>query len=92
LASFISHRRFYLSKRIASEREGDCALSSLWQGKQEAEPNTPLPDDFPHRARLAEVGYTAQEDLVGADVCELEDWVCLSAREAEQVLAAHAAL
>jgi hypothetical protein len=92
VSSFISHRRFYLSKRIAARLEGMHALESLWRGKQEAEPATPLPEDFPHRTELEAHGYTAQEDLVGADECELVEWVELSVRAAKAVLAAHAAL
>ena len=93
MAEFISHRRFYLSKRIAARECGDLALSALWQGKQELEPGgVALPADFPSQAALAPVGYVAQEDLVGADECELVEWVGLTAREARAVLAAAAAL
>jgi hypothetical protein len=93
VAEFISHRRFYLSKRIAAHEDGEFALSALWQGHQEAEPGgTVFPSDFPAKTRLNAVGYVAKEDLVGADECELEDWVCLTPQEAQDVLAAAAAL
>jgi len=93
MAEFTSHRRFYLSKRIAAKIAGDCALSSLWQSKQEANPGgVVFPASFPHRAALVAVGYTATEDLVGADECELWDWVNLGPAQAQEVLAAAAAL
>lgn len=93
MSEFESHRRFYLSKRIVAKECREFALSALWQSKQEAEPGgTTLPAGFPKQAELASVGYVAKEDLVGADECELAEWVHLTAREAQSVLAAAAAL
>ena len=64
MAEFVSHRRFYLSKRIVHRENGELALSALRQAKQEAEPGgVALPVGFPHRAALALVGYVAKEDL-----------------------------
>jgi hypothetical protein len=92
-SEFVSHRRFYLSKRIVHRLNGEFALSALRQAKQEAEPGgTALPATFPHYAALAQVGYVASEDLVGADECELVEWVGITTREATAVLAAAAAL
>jgi hypothetical protein len=70
----------------ASRQEADRA--SVWHGLQEAEPGTPLPAEFPHRATLAAAGYTAMEDLDGADVDELVDLVGLRRAEATSVIAA----
>lgn len=93
MADFTSHRRFYLSKRIAARIAGDHALSGLWQSKQEAQSGgAEFPDDFPCRAALVAVGYVAKEDLTGADEDELWKWVNLSPGEAAAVLAAAAAL
>lgn len=93
MASFLSQRRYYLSRRIVTRLNEEHALSSLLQGKQEAEPNTPLPATFPRLAELQAIGYSAEEDLVGADADELIEWVPgLSTRDAEAILAAHAAL
>ena len=52
----------------------------------DALPGTPLGADVPHRERLAAAGYTAVEDLAGADVEELVVCAGLTAREARQVL------
>lgn len=67
-------------------------MASLWQSKQESEPGTPLPDDFPSLDELAVAGYTTKEDLVGADSQELISYVRLSRNDAERVIAAYAAL
>lgn len=93
MAEFTSHRRFYLSKRIAAKIAGDHALSALWQSKQEDQAGgVVFPADFPCRAALAAVGYVAKEDLTGADEFELWSWVNLSPGESAAVLAAAAAL
>lgn len=55
-------------------------------------PGTPLGADVPHRERLAAAGYTAVEDLAGADVEELVVCVGLTAREAATVLVARSLL
>lgn len=66
-----SPRRYYLSKRRAAHEMGDLALAGAWQAKQEAQPGTPLTDDFPGRVALAAAGYTTTEDLTGASIDEL---------------------
>lgn len=86
-----SPRRYYLQKRQTSAELGDKALELVWIGKQEAEPGTALPADFPLLTQLAELGYVAVEDLTGADECELRA-MGLTSNEATEVLAAHAAL
>jgi len=91
-SSIISSRRFYLSKRIAARLLGDHALSSIWQYHQEQQPNTVLPDGFPAKAALAVAGYTASEDLEGADEHELVEWARISNSAARAALAAYAAL
>lgn len=91
-SSFISPRRFYLSKRIAARLIGDHALSSLWQYQQEQQPHTDLPVGFPSKVALETAGYSAPEDLEGADQPELVDWARLSNAAARAVIAAYAAL
>ena len=92
-SSFISPRRFYLSKRIAARlQDGEFGLTKTWQYHQDQQPHTLLPAGFPAKEKLEAAGYTAIEDLVGASVGELVDWALLSQREAEAALAAHAAL
>ncbi|MFO7179572.1 MAG: hypothetical protein DIU78_012820 [Pseudomonadota bacterium] len=90
-SSFRSHRRFYLSKRIAARLRGEHALALIWHYHQDQQPHTDLPEGFPAKAKLEAAGYTALEDLEGASVGELEDWACLTQREAESALAAYAA-
>lgn len=90
MGSLGSVRRFYLAKRHAAAEVGDAALELVWAGKQEAEPGTPLPDDFPYRARLVARGYSALEDLSGADECELTEQG-FTTREASQILTAASA-
>ena len=81
-------RRYALLERLnALEVLCDDAIASMWLAKQEAEPGTPLPPDFPHRDRLVASGYSAIEDLDGADECELGA-IGLSSRDAQAVLAA----
>lgn len=92
MAEIKTPRRYYLHKRLVEQIyfcDGDAA--AVWQSKQEAEPGTPLPDDFAHHAELTELGYTAREDLDGADAYELEN-AGLTRRQATEVLAAFAAL
>ena len=91
-ASFITARRFYLSKRIAARLIGELALSATWHHHQDQQPHTLLPADFPAKAKLESAGYTAIEDLEGASVEELLDWASLSTHEAEAALAAYAAI
>lgn len=92
MAEFASLRRYCLYKRFDAKDRCDSAMASLWQSKQNAEPGTPLPVGFPSKAELEAVGYTTDADLTGADCAELADYVGLSRRQAEKVLAAAAAL
>lgn len=75
-----------------ARRLEDFALSAFWQGKQEEQAGTTLPANFPELSALNEAGYTASEDLEGADATELGEYAGLSNRAAEAVLAAHAVL
>ncbi len=92
MSDFDSYRRHCLRKRLDAKDRSEFALVSLWRTKQEAEPGTVLPDDFPSREELAAIGYETKEDLEGADAEELADYVGLSPHDAERVIAAHAAL
>ena len=88
-SSFLSPRRFYLSKRIASRiQDGEFGLTKIWQYHQEQQPHTLLPVGFPAKQKLEVAGYTALEDLVGATCGELVEWAALSQREAQAALAA----
>jgi hypothetical protein len=91
-SEFPTLRRFYLKKRKMAQAAGEHALSGLWQSRQEEQAGTLLPDDFPARAELAAAGYTAKEDLEGADSEELVDWACVDNTAAKAILAAYAAL
>jgi len=81
-------RRYYLLKRqvAAASRE---PISSIWQAKQEEEPGTALPADFPSLIALRRAGYTTVEDIDGADANELRQ---AGVGDAEAVLAAVALL
>lgn len=79
-------------KRLSARAQRLVAMELVWKAKQEAEPGAALPDDFAARAKLVEVGYSTKEDLDGADVDELVEYVCLSQQDAEAVLAAFAKL
>jgi len=92
VADFTSHRRFYLWKRLSANAQGLYAMGAVWRAKQDDEPGVALPDTFPSRSRLLSIGYSTKEDLVGADVDELVEYVGISQREAEAVLAAFAKL
>jgi hypothetical protein len=88
-----SLRRIYFTKRLLTQRAGDCGLSAVWRSKQEAAPaGTVLPPSFPSYAALTAVGYEASEDLVGTDIYELADYAGLSERDAQAVLDALAKL
>jgi hypothetical protein len=86
-----SLRRFYLRKRLAATREGSNFIE-VWKAKQQAEPGTALPADFPARAALISAGYSTAEDLDGADAAELRNNAGLRAAEAAAVLTAASAL
>lgn len=79
-------RRFYLHKRLQARDECDDS-ERVWQAKQEAEPGTALPADFPLNSELAASGYTTVEDIDGADEDELVK-INLTSRQARAVLAA----
>lgn len=88
-----SLRRYYVLERMATAQAELLALSAVWRFKQEAEPaGTMLPTTFPNVIELNRVGYEASEDLIGADIQELADYAGLSDGEANDVLAALAAL
>lgn len=82
-----SPRRYYLAKRHVANEYGDKGLALVWQAKQEAEPGTALPSDFPHLTTLTGCGYTTKEDLTGADVQELTE-LGFATREANTILTA----
>jgi hypothetical protein len=80
-------RRYYHGQRVVASVDLDWALAGAWRWKQEQEPGTPLPADFPYAARLEPLGYTTYEDLDGADVPELMR-LGFSSSEAKAILAA----
>jgi len=93
MSEVASLRRYYVLKRMDTARDGNFAISAVWQARQEAAPaGVAFPANFPSKAALNAAGYEATEDLVGADVEELADYAGLSARDACNVLAAAAAL
>lgn len=94
MAEIGSVRRHRLLKRLEANRQDLPGLAATWRAKQEAtSPATALPVGFPFLSRLQSAGYTAQEDLAGADVDELETYLPdLSTSDAEAILAALAAL
>jgi hypothetical protein len=85
-------RRYYLLERHAADAVGDYTLAAVWHSKQESEPGTSLPADFPSRAALVAQGYSTVEDVHGADEAELSRTVALNARQASTVIAAVEAL
>lgn len=80
-------RRYYLHKRLEARLYERSDSDTVWRAKQEAEPGTPIADGFPFKTELAAVGYTATEDLDGADVDELVR-AGLTQKQAKQVIAA----
>lgn len=84
-------RRFYLLKRCAADERDEEDAGEIWRGKQEEQPATPLPADFYLLSALQARGYTAREDLDGADETELTN-AGLSPRDAKAVLKAWAEL
>lgn len=91
MADYSLYRRYCLYKR-QNARDLGSATECTWQARQLAEPGIALPATFPHMTELAAAGYVANTDLEGADACELQDYAGLSARQAEAVIAAAAAL
>lgn len=69
MATVNNTRRFYLLKRIYARQNN--IEDGVWIAKQIAIAGVALPASFPHRAALAEHGYTTREDLDGADADEL---------------------
>lgn len=91
MAEIKSARRYYLHKRLEARLYFCDDADGVWRAKQEAEPGTPLPSDFPIREALAALGYTTSQDLDGADAAELER-AGLTTRQANEVIAAFAAI
>jgi hypothetical protein len=89
---FPTLRRIYLRNRKLTADAGEFAISGVWQSRQQEQPGTALPADFPSRAALIAAGYTAIEDLQGACADELVDWACVDNQAAKAILAAYAAL
>ena len=87
-------RRYYLrkSQELIARGGDDEALGLAFRAKQDGEPGTPLPADFPFRTTLAKARYTTREDLDGADERELMRFTPLTIRDARAVLKALAAL
>lgn len=85
-------RRYFLLNALSAELVDDRGLASAWRSKQQDQPGTPLPAGFPFRSELAEVGYTAVEDLDGADARELEQTTDLPTEHIEAILKALEAL
>lgn len=84
-------RRYYLMKSRAAAERQERALRDTWTGKQDAEPGTVLPEDFPSRADLAALGYKVAQDLDGADSDELVA-LGISRKQADKVFLALPAL
>lgn len=80
-------RRAYLLHARSLEAEGREGLAAVYRGRQLALPGAPLPDSVPHQDALRCAGYSALEDLEGADEGELVSWG-LKAKEAQEVFAA----
>lgn len=88
MADIKTPRRYYLSRRrYFLTVEYDAAMAGAWRSKQEAEPGTALPSTFPFLSRLATECYETEEDLDGADECELID-AGFTQWEARTILAA----
>lgn len=93
MAEAASLRRYYVLERMATAQAGLLASSGVWQAKQEAAPaGVTLPANFPNLLELNRAGYEASEDLIGADREELADYAGLTDGQANDVLAALAAL
>lgn len=85
-------RRFYLLKSQAARLVYEFALADTWLGKQEGQPGTDLPSDFPTLTELAAAHYTTVEDVTGAAIEELCREAGLTTKQAAAVIAAIAAL
>lgn len=91
MATLKTARRFYLRQRVVAMALGDPDIAGVWRWKQEHQPGTALPADFPLLTRLATAGYTTIQDLDGADEAELRA-ACFTQAEAKRILAALHAL
>ncbi len=69
----LSPRRYYLLKWRGLEDLCEHELALIFKAKQAEIAGTALPSDFPGRAALIAAGYTAIEDVTGADEDELVD-------------------
>lgn len=78
-------RRYYLSERLMARARGETALEGVWRWKQELREGDPLPDDFPLVAELALIGYSTFQDLIGAELREMQN-AGMTIREAITVL------
>jgi len=86
MATLNNLRRFYLHKSLWALQTFD-NTAGVWRAKQEAVPGVALAATFPYLSKLAECGYTTEEDLDGADEAELFA-VGFTTTEIEQILAA----
>jgi hypothetical protein len=86
------YRRYLHRERMNARFRSEYELESAWRAKQEAQPGTALPSTFPFLSQLAAGGYTTQQDLHGADSCELQEIADLNPRDAQAVLSALAML
>jgi hypothetical protein len=89
---FPTLRRIYLKNRKMTADAGELAISGVWQARQEEQPGTDLPANFPVRTELLAAGYIAIEDLEGACADELVEWAGIDNQAAKAVVAAYAAL
>lgn len=86
------YRRYAHRMRMNARAFGDGEIEGVWRSKQEAQPGTALPSNFPFLSTLDVGGYTTQEDLTGADTYELQRIALLGTRDAQAVLDALALL
>lgn len=81
-------RRYYLLKSFAARDAGDVGQSSAWLSKHNTEPGTALSATFPGKTLLEAAGYTAIEDIRGADAAELSSEAGLTRQDAEAAITA----
>lgn len=80
-------RRYYRLKAEEAQAREAGAVAAVFEAKREEAPATPLPEGFPLRDKLVELGYRALEDLRGATEDELVARG-LTRRQASRVLEA----
>lgn len=68
---FKSMRRVYLASARHFAQSDQHATADVYRAKQQAIAGDPLPENFPHLARLAELGYSTFQDIDGANADEL---------------------